>query len=499
MKRIPILLFSLAVAGAVRAETADPALLAAMRASAMEGSITAIYRLARLYESGEGTGKPDPSWAVYWARTGAERDDPDCLNLLGVYYQNGWVGETNAVRAVELFGRAADLGSPKAWVNLGLAAELGHGLPRDPRRAYSFYLRAAEAGSPDGFEQVFRCHATGIGVPRDPKVALTWLVRAAEAGSIPAMIRLGDAYAAGKDVEADDAKAAVLYRQALEKNPDLARKPLIRLLSSRPGSFPGCREELARLCGLEAEASGDASFFVRAGELYMNPAFGPAEPNRALEWNRRAGAAASDELRQRIDAALFDWKATKSDADGTREGHVVFKGVFLGMPMETAAHTLQAQFARGGVAVDLLVHDGSDGRRILGEASHFLVYGRSEKNADRLEALYLSRSAMDLLFGSQGMPEDELRKRFRDAYLDGRPHECFEGKDPIVVEGRHVGEQKTVRFRSDDGWEAVFYGPYSMFDTRGSRQAQEEGLCRAPGSFGFRTIPSAAERSARFD
>jgi hypothetical protein len=74
----------------------------------------------------------------------------------------------------DVIGRA-EKGNPAAQTYLGLAYELGEGMPQDPRAAVRWYERAAEQGNPDSQLYLGAAYATGSGVLKDHILACVWI------------------------------------------------------------------------------------------------------------------------------------------------------------------------------------------------------------------------------------------------------------------------------------------------------------------------------------
>ncbi|OAX43674.1 HCP-like protein [Rhizopogon vinicolor AM-OR11-026] len=75
--------------------------------------------LGRMYLRGEGV-KQDYAMAMMWFERGAEFDERECLNMLGVMWRDGLVpGRQDMKKAVEHFNRAAGQELADAHVNLG--------------------------------------------------------------------------------------------------------------------------------------------------------------------------------------------------------------------------------------------------------------------------------------------------------------------------------------------------------------------------------------------
>jgi len=72
-----------------------------------------------MYLRGEGV-KQDHAMAMMWFERGAEFDERECHNMLGVMWRDGLVpGRQDMKKALEHFSKAASLELAEAHVNLG--------------------------------------------------------------------------------------------------------------------------------------------------------------------------------------------------------------------------------------------------------------------------------------------------------------------------------------------------------------------------------------------
>src|SRR5260370_26064291 len=90
--------------------------------------------------------------------------------------------EENLVRVVGLLRRAAEAGIPTAIYLLGVLAEQGAGMTRDPVIAVQFFRHAAERGHRSAQVRWGLALIAGHHVENDPETGESWLRRAAIAG-----------------------------------------------------------------------------------------------------------------------------------------------------------------------------------------------------------------------------------------------------------------------------------------------------------------------------
>ena len=103
--------------------------------------------------------------------------------------------------------KAARKGDAKAQYNLGVAYDVGQGVPQDQVEAARWYRKAANQGNAEAQAHLGHAYDVGQGVPQDRAEALRWLKKAADQGNAMAQLGLGIAYYNGKGVPQDFAEA----------------------------------------------------------------------------------------------------------------------------------------------------------------------------------------------------------------------------------------------------------------------------------------------------
>lgn len=117
-----------------------------VRASADGGLAAAQYRLAKLYETGEGVVE-DPVMARSLTERAARGGNRIAMHDLALYYAEGRGGvETDLVTAAKWFEKAAERGVVDSQFNLGVLYESGQGLPQNLSDAYVWYSIASQQG-----------------------------------------------------------------------------------------------------------------------------------------------------------------------------------------------------------------------------------------------------------------------------------------------------------------------------------------------------------------
>lgn len=119
-----------------------------LREAAGRGLVMAEYRLAKLYERGEGVPR-DIAAARSWTEKAAIGGNRLAMHDLAVFYAEGDAGPQSYAAAVEWFRAAADLGLVDSQYNLAVLYEQGLGVSQDKAEAAYWFEVAGRAGDQD--------------------------------------------------------------------------------------------------------------------------------------------------------------------------------------------------------------------------------------------------------------------------------------------------------------------------------------------------------------
>lgn len=179
--------------------------------------------------------------AMSLLRLAADMGSSTAMNGLGVLHANGKGVPIDQRRAMVWFLKAADLGNPRAMVNLGITySKRGPG--KDMVRAMRWFRKAADMGDREGILHVgLLYHGFGnFGDDEDwneldDKEALKWISKAADMGSAEAMYHLGTAHLFGHGVKKSDAEAASWFKRAADAGHESAKSWLESLCAWNEG------------------------------------------------------------------------------------------------------------------------------------------------------------------------------------------------------------------------------------------------------------------------
>lgn len=124
--------------------------VALLTRTAEAGLPLAQYRLAKLYESGDGV-ELDPMRALSWTERAAAGGNVRAMHDLGFYYARGDAATLDETAAFRWFRQAAEFGLADSQYNLGILYQQGRGVSADVAEALFWFTLAADQG--DGAAQ----------------------------------------------------------------------------------------------------------------------------------------------------------------------------------------------------------------------------------------------------------------------------------------------------------------------------------------------------------
>ncbi|MGQ0531110.1 MAG: hypothetical protein ACT4OF_00275 [Caulobacteraceae bacterium] len=119
-----------------------------LRRAADRGFPMAQYRLAKLYERGEGV-PTDLTIARQWTERAAAAGNRRAMHDLGVYFARGEGAPLDEAAAFRWFRQAAELGVADSQYNLGVLYQQGRGVNASASEALFWFLVAARQGDQD--------------------------------------------------------------------------------------------------------------------------------------------------------------------------------------------------------------------------------------------------------------------------------------------------------------------------------------------------------------
>ncbi|MEG3618895.1 tetratricopeptide repeat protein [Magnetovibrio sp. PR-2] len=139
------------------------------------GSAADQYKIAIMYETGDGT-KKDPREAVKWLMKAAEQGYPDARVKLGISYANGEMVRQDYFLAAKYYRLAATFNNnPEAQFRLGELHFNGRGVDHDYNKATKYYEQAAAQGHGAAQYILSSMYEEGWGLKRDLIKAYIWM------------------------------------------------------------------------------------------------------------------------------------------------------------------------------------------------------------------------------------------------------------------------------------------------------------------------------------
>lgn len=131
-------------------------------------------------------------------------------------YEEGkrFKAERDYANAVRCFSEAAEIGSARSMVQMGLAYSNGWLGEKDAAKAFYWNSRAAKAGNVVGVNNLAICYTRGEGVAADPERAMRLYRQAARDGYAIAQHNLGTQYRKGELTKRNLKQAIVWYKKA---------------------------------------------------------------------------------------------------------------------------------------------------------------------------------------------------------------------------------------------------------------------------------------------
>ena len=216
--------------------------IAELQRLALQGDISAQYRLGNAYRDGKGVAQ-DKEKAAEWYRKAAEGGSIEADVALGDFYCSGFT----AAKPVEwenvaaMWQEQAEKGDIDAQLKIGNTCyRNGFGVPKDGAKAIYWLEKAAaqnKANSPIAMWALGRMYSGDRDIPRDDAKAFYWTEKSAQGGhawtEVLVQLKLAQMYESGQGTKRDLTKAKEWAQKASARGNKEA-KDLIAKLESIP-------------------------------------------------------------------------------------------------------------------------------------------------------------------------------------------------------------------------------------------------------------------------
>lgn len=232
---------------AATAATITPDSIAALKASAVSGNVSAQMQLAEWYFNGTNGRPVDKEKALqYWALA-AKQGNVEAIGRMAECYHHGWGTAPDSLTAVKLYKVSLKDGNADLWNRLDKQAkeqkdllstyllieccQEGIGTTRSAAKANEYQKIAAKAGRVDSqYAVALYCLNAS-----ESAEALTWFERAAESGHAGALYYSGLLYFRGQGTTQNKQKGIGYFQRAVEKNFAAAQYQMGRILLEGDG------------------------------------------------------------------------------------------------------------------------------------------------------------------------------------------------------------------------------------------------------------------------
>jgi len=161
--------------------------------------------------------------AVAAVQKRAESNDPEALDFLAWFHDEGRGLPKDLAKAAQLYRRAAEAGQKHAQWRYGVMLDLGEGVAADPVAAMGWFEKSAAQGFRNAMVSIGVLYSTGHGVPQDNAKALAAYQRAARGDALAAFYHIGAIHYNGEGVPADPVEAAAWFMIGATRGDELAK------------------------------------------------------------------------------------------------------------------------------------------------------------------------------------------------------------------------------------------------------------------------------------
>lgn len=157
--------------------------------------------------------------AALFYKKGAELDNKNCEENLGVLYCLGEGVEQNYAEGYKWLMKAKEHHSPSAGANIGKLYYNGLGVNQDYSEAVKYFKWSIEFNRPSsaGLYMLGVCYYNGQGVEKNIEESKKLFIKAAENGNKWAAYTLGEMYRFGEDVVADSVLSLKWHTEAAKQ------------------------------------------------------------------------------------------------------------------------------------------------------------------------------------------------------------------------------------------------------------------------------------------
>lgn len=268
------------------------------RAACVQGDKKAPYYLGLMYLNGTGTER-DIKKAVEALETAADREDTECLAVLGDIFYRDELVERDDERAFFWYSRAYAVGDKRAALPLG-HLYLSTWEKQDYQKAERFLKEAVELETDGSVSLVLgNIYREGIGREPDLKTAVSYYENGGGKGNAECMEILGTLYFQGETLEQSYDKAFSWLDKARQAG-GLQSYFMLGYLYLKGYGCEADEEQARELLEIAAETECDGCASYELGYLYERRNRSPEDLDLAAEYYRRAMELGNDSAGRRF-------------------------------------------------------------------------------------------------------------------------------------------------------------------------------------------------------
>lgn len=216
--------------------------------------------------------------------------------------------------AIATWERAAEEGSTKAKLNLGIMYRTGEGVDKNSERAFHWFERAANEGDLLSQCALAEMYSTGEGVEENYEKVLYWYEQAAKQGHVTAQYNCGIIYNDGIGVKENSEKALYWFEKAGENghvNAQLACGRIYENMlyeSSYNNSINADKSRaMARTWYEKAAEQSNVDGQLSCGLMYFKSSPTEDNKNKSLYWLKKAAESGREDTLYNYGTILYDY------------------------------------------------------------------------------------------------------------------------------------------------------------------------------------------------
>jgi len=262
------------------------------KTSSERGSCLGQYRLARLYDNGDGIAK-DPAQATSLYQKclpelikKADSGNSFAQFFLGVMYAKGSGVAKDPTEAVKWYRKSAEQGNAGAQTGIGVAYADGEGVAKDPTEAAKWYRKAADQGDTNGQAMLGAMYFQGSGVAKDEVEGVKWIRKSADQGNAVSQAALGAMYFQGSGVAKDEVEGVKWFRKAADQGNAKGQAMLGVMYFQGSGV---AKDEVEGVKWIRKSADqGDADSQAALGGMYVQGSSVAKDDVEGVKWYRKS-------------------------------------------------------------------------------------------------------------------------------------------------------------------------------------------------------------------